>query len=134
LNKEFRDQHAGKIDVKVMTIDVYVREHELDRVDVIKVDVECMEHVVLEGARDTLNRYRPVVFLEVLSEADCEALNQLALQAGYMSVRLGERLLRVRNEVKPDPGNGNQLLWPAEKLKELKQLADKLGYHYCRVN
>ena len=39
----------------------------LNDIDFIKIDVEGHEHEVLEGAKDTLNRCRPVLFIEVLN-------------------------------------------------------------------
>ncbi len=55
--------------VAVRTLDSIVKEHNLDRVDVIKIDVEGAEKQLLEGAMDTLGRMRPVVLLEVSEKA-----------------------------------------------------------------
>lgn len=46
------------------TIDDIVAEHELSRVDLIKLDIEGFEQDALAGARGTLARFDPVVFLE----------------------------------------------------------------------
>lgn len=48
----------------VTTVDALVAEHGLDRVDFIKVDVEGYEQAVLTGARATMERFGPIVFLE----------------------------------------------------------------------
>ena len=45
-------------------MDEIVSRFSLDRLDLIKIDVEGFEMDVLEGARDTLERLRPNVFLE----------------------------------------------------------------------
>ncbi len=46
------------------TLDDFVAEHGLDRVDLVKVDVEGAEMSVLAGAGKTLATYRPATVLE----------------------------------------------------------------------
>ena len=48
--------------IKQITIDSL----DLDRVDLIKMDVECTEDQVLEGARETLLKHRPVIIIEIM--------------------------------------------------------------------
>jgi FkbM family methyltransferase len=43
----------------VITLDAYVQERQLGRVDLIKVDVEGAELSVLQGASRVLKRDRP---------------------------------------------------------------------------
>ena len=52
--------HAAGDPVEVVRLD----DLSLGRCDLIKVDVEGMECDVLEGARETIARYRPVLFVE----------------------------------------------------------------------
>ncbi|WP_440995863.1 FkbM family methyltransferase [Arhodomonas sp. SL1] len=50
--------------VPCLTLDEYVAQQGLRRVDVIKIDVEGAEMDVLEGARRTLSELRPAVVME----------------------------------------------------------------------
>jgi FkbM family methyltransferase len=50
--------------VPLRRLDRYIEEGRLDRVDIVKIDVEGFEVDVIEGAQDTLRRYNPVVILE----------------------------------------------------------------------
>ena len=52
--------------VTVETIDRYVAANAIDRLDLIKADIEGWEMRMLQGAAETLARLRPVVFLEVV--------------------------------------------------------------------
>lgn len=51
--------------VAIMTLDGFVSEHGLARVDFIKVDVEGFEGRVMAGAEETLRRFRPALLLEL---------------------------------------------------------------------
>ncbi len=50
--------------VQVDTIDALVTRYDLQRLDVIKLDIEGSEVDALEGARATISRFRPTIFLE----------------------------------------------------------------------
>ena len=54
--------------IEVTTIDTYVREHNFERVDVIKIDVEGFEFNVLNGAKATMEKWHPVLFIELDDE------------------------------------------------------------------
>jgi len=55
-------------DVAVSTLDRYVAEQGIDRVDAIKVDIEGGEYRFLAGATETLRRFRPLVVAELREE------------------------------------------------------------------
>jgi FkbM family methyltransferase len=52
------------VEVPCTTLDAFVEEAGIERVDVIKIDVEGGEMAVLEGAARTLAVHRPVVVME----------------------------------------------------------------------
>ena len=52
------------IEVEVTTLDALAKAEGIDRLDLIKLDVEGFELDVLEGGRETLARLKPAVFLE----------------------------------------------------------------------
>lgn len=54
--------------VALATLDALVAALGLDRVDCIKADVEGWELQVLRGARDTIQRFRPHLMLELTEE------------------------------------------------------------------
>lgn len=61
------DWHSGgsALEVSVETLDRVLDANPVDHVDVIKIDVEGAEMDVLRGALHTIERYRPVICLEV---------------------------------------------------------------------
>jgi FkbM family methyltransferase len=58
-----------EISVSTVSLDQYIANLPLNRVDVVKLDVEGGEMEALSGAASLLNRFRPMVICEVLDGA-----------------------------------------------------------------
>jgi FkbM family methyltransferase len=58
---------------------------ELDRCNLIKADVEGMERNVLEGAQETIQRCKPILFLENNRSETSGPLLEAVFDAGYMA-------------------------------------------------
>ena len=54
----------GKVHVESTRLDTWARRRGLDRLDFVKLDVEGVEPAVLDGAEETLRRFRPVLVIE----------------------------------------------------------------------
>ena len=79
---------ASREAVEIVTIDDFVRQHGVARVDAIKLDIEGGEAKALAGAKETLRRTRPALVLE---------LNATALVAtGSAPLHIEETLLDAR--------------------------------------
>jgi FkbM family methyltransferase len=53
---------CGTIHIKTITLDEVYRSLNLDKIDVVKIDVEGAESYVLSGANDIINGFRPLFF------------------------------------------------------------------------
>jgi FkbM family methyltransferase len=56
--------HSEEVEIELKAVDDLVRENNFTRVDFIKLDVQGFEGVVVEGMREVLNRYKPMVMTE----------------------------------------------------------------------
>jgi FkbM family methyltransferase len=62
------------LQITLRSLDSLAAERRLDRIDLIKIDVEGHERRVLDGARATLARFRPALVLETGHEAEGDRL------------------------------------------------------------
>ena len=63
--KEKGEEQSIIINVKVSTIDEFVKEKKLQQIDMIKVDVEGAEFKVVKGAVESIRKFRPVLQIEI---------------------------------------------------------------------
>lgn len=66
-------KQTDSIDVPVLTLDEVANQEGLERLDVLKIDVEGSETAVLQGARNVLQKFRPAL----LTEAQDVSLRQM---------------------------------------------------------
>ena len=63
------DENSGRIVVRepvvLITLDEFIIKTGIERVDFIKADIEGWELKMLEGARETLKRFRPTIMIEL---------------------------------------------------------------------
>jgi FkbM family methyltransferase len=60
------NEYLGKL--RVVNGDDYLNDLGLKRIDLIKIDVEDFEKSVIMGIRETLKKFRPIVFMEYSEE------------------------------------------------------------------
>ena len=51
--------------ISIITLDDYIKDNNVERVDFIKADIEGWELRMLAGASKTLKKHKPVLFLEI---------------------------------------------------------------------
>ncbi len=52
--------------IKIITLDDFVRERAISKLDFVKIDVEGMELDVMQGANESLRRFHPMLYFETL--------------------------------------------------------------------
>ncbi len=69
--------------VPMISVDEAVQSHGLPPPDLLKMDVEGAESAVLKGARRTVKRYRPILFIALHGEPQRRACETLLRASGY---------------------------------------------------
>ncbi|MCC5832535.1 MAG: FkbM family methyltransferase [Chlamydiales bacterium] len=63
--KQLFPEQTSKIKCKFITLDSFVEANHIQNIDLLKIDVEGAELLVIEGAKNTLHQFNPVLFLEI---------------------------------------------------------------------
>ncbi len=79
--------------VKCITLDSV----GLARLDLLKLDLEGMESEALDGAKDTIERCKPILFIEVI-KSDKDAISEALRGAGYVVLPHGMNVLAVHKD------------------------------------
>lgn len=66
--------------IPITTLDCFI---DIDRVDLIKIDVEGMEHEVVSGAKEIISKFKPFLFVENDRADKSENLVKLIRSLGY---------------------------------------------------
>lgn len=112
---------------------VAIDEMALPRLDLLKADVEGAEAEVLQGARDTINRLRPVLFVENDRREKSAALVSLLGDLGYRAwwhfsfLFNSDNFNGNTNNVFGAIRSINLLCIPAEKSPAVKGLREVAG-------
>ena len=88
------DYTSGQgVPVTMLTLDSL----DLQRLDLLKIDVEGMEEKVFRGAARTIAKHKPVIFVEHI-KSDHEAIIRYLRDAGYRLLVLGRNTLALHDD------------------------------------
>lgn len=126
LEEGFRSNYGSTQIVPTTTLDTFLSADRLarQRVTMIKADVEGHEASVIAGARATIARWRPLLFLEVLPHGDAVALTRFLAEERYVDIPIRQGVpLRTEPHVVHHGDAWNHALVPAEGAERFLQLA-----------
>ncbi len=78
-----KDSEPFKIDIKTITLKDYIEQHNIQSIDLMKIDVETHESEVMEGFGDYFLRFKPIILIEILNEEVAGKLNNYFDPAGF---------------------------------------------------
>lgn len=83
------------MEINTIIIDEYLKNNNINRIDIVKIDVEGFEKKVLNGMRNTLQEHKPVLFIELIdliqqstNESSISIINMLNDEFGYIHYKL----------------------------------------------
>lgn len=92
INKNLLPNHvfSNEIRIDVSRFNSWFRKHEVEGLDLIKIDVETHEPEVVEGMLELIRKFRPTIIIEVLDKIVAEKLNRLLGEVDYMYYSIDE--------------------------------------------
>jgi hypothetical protein len=117
----FPGDENRRVTCRIRPLDAWAAEAGLERVDLIKCDVEGAEIFMLRGGRETIARHRPVLMLEMLRkwarayEYHPDEIIGLLAELGYGCWAIGEEGLQRFEAISEDCRETNFFFLHAEK-------------------
>lgn len=106
--QEFIHSYTGgdleKVVVPITTLDHFVAEHKLERVDLVKIDVEKAEPQVLRGMTGVLEKFKPHIICEVLQGSLTDELESVLAPRGYRYYLLTREGPQLCEHIEAQPG------------------------------
>lgn len=116
LNKEWRTQDQNSIMVTVKQMKNYIEEKKINKIDLIKIDVETFEYEVLSGYGKYLKEHQPILILEIQDKTIGKNIKSLFNTETYSFYNINETTgLTKVNEMGISVKNHNYLLCPKSK-------------------
>lgn len=119
-----------KLECEASTIDAFVKDKNIDRLDFIKCDVEGAELMVYKGGIETIARYKPIVFTEMLRKWAAKFnyhpndIIKLYTDLGYNCYTSDEGKLKPISTVTEDTAETNFFfLHPEKHAAKIKSLS-----------
>jgi FkbM family methyltransferase len=106
--------------IRIERLDTFIEREHLERIDLMKIDVEAHEPEVLSGMGNYLERYKPTILIEILNDEIGERVERLVEDHGYLYFNIDDHagtLRQVEHIGKSD--FWNYLLCDATTAKEL---------------
>lgn len=94
-NQTFRGSVIGSEIVKCVTLDKFIGEHAIDRIDFLKIDVEGFEPEVLRGGKNFLNNRRGTIIMAELDGKNLSPSDRSAAFAINFMKNLGYEALLI---------------------------------------
>lgn len=130
-----------EIQVPQTTVDDFVKEKNIQKIDLIKMDVEYYEMHVLKGAVETIKKFKPAVLCEIslyevlayqqpalkdkIDPAFSEQLENFFKSLGYFMYAIGESGVMRTETVYSHPDNKNFLFSPYQTQERFVPFANK---------
>ena len=81
--QKWKHKLENSVEVAALPLDTWMKENNIQRLDGIKIDVEAHEAEVLEGAKETLKKFKPILALETHQTVDLDKIKRILEECGY---------------------------------------------------
>jgi FkbM family methyltransferase len=84
------DSYVEKVNIELIRLDSFIKENNISKIDLMKIDVETHEPEVLEGMGDYLQKFQPTLLIEVLNDEIGFRIQELVKNLDYLYFNINE--------------------------------------------
>lgn len=106
--------------VDAIQLDTFIQENKIEKIDLLKIDVETHEPKVLEGFIKNISKYKPTFLIEILNDDIASHIYNIVDKHGYLYFNIDENKGIRKTDKIEKSDSFNYLLCTRE-------VADKLG-------
>lgn len=96
---DIKSDKASYEEVSAVSVDGFVSENNIEKIDFIRCDTEGSEMLIIKGASETLRKHKPNLLIEIHSNALKEVFNSSAKEVSGFLFDLGYTMFREDNGV-----------------------------------
>ncbi|MBS1650680.1 MAG: FkbM family methyltransferase [Bacteroidetes bacterium] len=100
--------------IKTETLHSFIRQHNITKIDLMKIDVETHEPEVLEGMQEFLQQYKPTLLIEILNDEVATKVESLIKHLDYLFFNIDE-INKPKQVSKIDKSDFHNYLFCSEK-------------------
>ena len=122
-SERFGNDQTEKLEytVKTMTMSDFIRTNNIGKIDLIKIDIEMYEPEAIEGLGQYLEKFKPIIIIEVLTEKVAEKLNRL-IGEDYIKIHLLDvNKIKKVDKFTPVPELYNYLVFHKDLTETIKR-------------
>ena len=95
---------VNEVKIKTLRLDDFIEQNNIDKIDIMKIDVETHEPEVLEGMGKYLRIFKPTLLIEILNDNIANQIQTLIKDIDYIYFNLNEKgeIKKVNNLSKSD--------------------------------
>ncbi len=122
LNPNWRSKNQKSINVDVDTLDNYIFNNKIEKIDLMKIDVESTEVEVLLGFKENLKKHNPFIIIEIINNELGKSIENILERENYKYYNIDEkRGIQVVENLGLSEYN-NYLICPIVRLSELNKI------------
>jgi FkbM family methyltransferase len=110
--------------VEVISLQQFKKAQEIEKVDLIKLDTECTEHLIFESSLELINEDRPIIISELYDVIKPEMHSIILRMENYQLYQINRGQLVKMDSILDEPvfkGEANFLFCPEEKQGLIEQ-------------
>jgi FkbM family methyltransferase len=92
VNKDL-DPNSGRtfpVEIDIITLDKFITQNKIDKIDLMKIDVETHEVEVLKGFKEHIHLFQPSMLIEILNEEVARGVEEIISGMDYVYYNIDE--------------------------------------------